>query len=127
MSFVKRHAAVLAVAVSCLGLGAGASAIASRRGQHDVDSQRGARGQSGRAQGWQRELRRAVHGELVIHTKKGFVDRHASTAASSSRCSGDVADPARGDQEGDLQDGHADHPVGRPRAQQRPALDAVER
>jgi hypothetical protein len=72
MSFVTRHARILAVAVSCLGVGAGASAIASA-GANTASSPHTAKPAAKVARsGWQRRLRRAVHGEFVIHTKKGF-------------------------------------------------------
>jgi hypothetical protein len=71
MSFVTRHARVLALAVSCLGVGAGASAIASAGAS--TTSTPGAKSAAKvRRQAGRGELRRAVHGEFVIHTKKGF-------------------------------------------------------
>jgi hypothetical protein len=72
MSFVTRHARVLALAVSCLGVGAGASAIASAGASTTATKTATPAAKVAARQGWQRELRRAVHGELVIHTKKGF-------------------------------------------------------
>jgi hypothetical protein len=72
MSFVNRHARVLAVAVSCLGVGAGASAIASAGASTTSTHSATPAANVAAHKGWQRELRRAVHGEFVIHTKKGF-------------------------------------------------------
>jgi hypothetical protein len=72
MSFVNRHARVLVVAVSCLGVGAGASAIASAGAGTTPTASAARSAKLAAHRGWQRELRRAVHGEFVIHTKKGF-------------------------------------------------------
>jgi hypothetical protein len=72
MSFVNRHARVLVVAVSCLGVGAGASAIASAGAGTTPTASAARPAKLAAHRGWQRELRRTVHGEFVIHTKKGF-------------------------------------------------------
>jgi hypothetical protein len=72
MSFVNRHARVLAVAVSCLGVGAGASAIAGAGASTTSTQGAAPAAKVAAGKGWQRELRRAVHGQFVIHTKKGF-------------------------------------------------------
>ena len=75
MSFVKRHGRTLAVAVSCLGVGAGASAIASA-GASTTSSSKAATPAAKtarlKARGLRGEMRRAVQGEFVIHTKTGF-------------------------------------------------------
>lgn len=73
MSFVKRHARVLAVAVGCLGVGAGASAIASAGASTPTTKAPAAKAQTVARRGLARRLRRAVHGDLVVHTRKGFV------------------------------------------------------
>jgi hypothetical protein len=67
MSFVKRHVRVLTVAVGCLGLGAGASAIASAGASTTPSTATHAGHRGARA-----ELRRAVHGDVVVYTKQGF-------------------------------------------------------
>ncbi len=73
MSFIHRHARTLAVAVSCLGVGAGASAIADA-GASTTSTTHATKPAAKAA--WARDrrglLRRAVQGQLVIHTKKGF-------------------------------------------------------
>lgn len=69
MSFIKRHARILAVAVSCLGLGAGASAIAAA-GAGTTSSAKPAK--AARV-GIRARLRDAVHADLVVHTRTGFV------------------------------------------------------
>jgi hypothetical protein len=73
MSFVKRHARLLAVAVGCLGVGAGASAIASAGASTPSAKSATAKSASvaGR-RGAAAVLRRAVHGDLVVHTRQGF-------------------------------------------------------
>jgi hypothetical protein len=72
MSFVTRHARVLAVAVSCLGVGAAASAIASAGASTTATKAATPAAKVAAGKGWRREFRRAVHGELVVHTKNGF-------------------------------------------------------
>ena len=72
MSLVNRHAKILAVAVSCLGVGAGASAIAGAGASTPSTQSPAPAAKAAARKGWPRELRRAVHGEFVIHTKKGF-------------------------------------------------------
>lgn len=69
MSFVKRHARLLAVAVGCLGLGAGASAIASAGASPPAKP---AKATAAAHRGARAMLRRAVHGDLVVNTPQGF-------------------------------------------------------
>lgn len=73
MSLITRHARTLAVAVGCLGVGAGASAIASA-GASTTSTNHAATpaAKVARQRGLRGDLRRAVQGEFVIHTKKGF-------------------------------------------------------
>ena len=74
MAYLRRHARIALVAVICLALGAGASAIASagaanhtpRAGAHLGQYRFGLRGRGPRL------ARRAVHAELVVPTKQGF-------------------------------------------------------
>jgi len=74
MSLIAKHSRLLLVAVSCVALGAGASAIATAgasSGSAGKTAQRtGTR--SLRAGGVRRWSRRAVHGDLVIATRTGF-------------------------------------------------------
>jgi hypothetical protein len=78
MSFLRTHARLLAVAVSCLALGAGASVIASA-GAATTNSRSGATpaGKAAKAHPRARRAalrlaRGAVHVEAVVHTKSGF-------------------------------------------------------
>ncbi len=73
MSFLRSHFKLVAVAVSCVAIGAGASAIATAgaatpaagsSAAHAAHHHRAAKA----------VLARAVHGDLVIATKKGFVN-----------------------------------------------------
>ncbi|MDQ6729593.1 MAG: hypothetical protein M3022_04650 [Actinomycetota bacterium] len=76
MSFLRRHSRIAVVALSCVALGAGASAIASAgaatgstaRAAHAHGRHHGLRGRGLR---W---ARRAVHADLVVPTKQGFVN-----------------------------------------------------
>jgi len=76
MSFLRRHTRIAVVALSCVALGAGASAIASAgaatgtaaKAAHAHGRHHGLRGHGMR---W---ARRAVHAELVVPTKQGFVN-----------------------------------------------------
>jgi hypothetical protein len=69
MSFVKRHARLLAVAIACLGAGAGASAIASAGASTPATPTT----VTAAHRGMRAPLRHAVQGELVVHTRDGFV------------------------------------------------------
>lgn len=76
MSFLRRHSRIAVVALSCVALGAGASAIASAgaatgttaKAPHAHGAHHGLRGRGMR---W---ARRAVHAQLVVPTKQGFVN-----------------------------------------------------
>jgi hypothetical protein len=71
MSFLRSHFKLVAVALSCVAVGAAASAIATAGAATPAagSSARAAhRGRAARA-----VLMRAVHGNLVLATKKGFV------------------------------------------------------
>lgn len=81
MSFIRRHTKIFAVALSCLGLGAAGSAIASAGAASSSSATAGATGSAGAARvaavdraAWRRAFLRshAVHGDLVIYTKHGF-------------------------------------------------------
>jgi hypothetical protein len=75
MSFLRRHSRIALVAICCIGLGAGASAIASAGAAtgssapraHEHGAKKYERGLRGLA-------RRAVHANLVVATKHGFVN-----------------------------------------------------
>ena len=76
MSFLRRHSRIAVVALSCVALGAGASAIASAGAGTQSTAKavhaRGAHnGLRGRGMRW---ARRAVHADLVVGTKQGFVN-----------------------------------------------------
>jgi hypothetical protein len=70
MSFLSRHSRILVVAITCAVIGAGASAIASAGASTSPTATGKAR--SARSMGLRRWERRAVQGELVLHTKQGF-------------------------------------------------------
>jgi hypothetical protein len=79
MSSIPRHWRLLSVAVCCLALGAGVSAIAtagaatSSAGKADSSAQAAKAGKAGRARaGGLRRLARAVQGSAVVRTKTGF-------------------------------------------------------
>ena len=77
MSSICRHWRVLAVAVCCVALGAGVSAIATAGATTSTTSASGGSGHAAgkrarlRARGLRR-LTRAVQGSAVVHTKNGF-------------------------------------------------------
>lgn len=73
MSFIKRHTRILAVAVSCLGVGAGASAIASAGANTPAAQTSTVQAHAAVRPGVAGRLRRAVHGDFVVPTRKGFV------------------------------------------------------
>ncbi|MEO8967746.1 MAG: hypothetical protein ABI355_09065 [Solirubrobacteraceae bacterium] len=91
MSFLRRHSRIAVVALSCIALGAGASAIASAgaatgstaNAAHAHGRHPGLRGRGLR---W---ARRAVHADLVVPTKQGFVnvtvDRGAVDSVSGNQ------------------------------------------
>jgi hypothetical protein len=91
MSFLRRHSRIAVVAFSCLALGAGASAIASAGAATGTTAKtphaHGAhQGLKGRGMRW---ARRAVHADLVVGTKQGFVnvtvDRGAVDSVSGNQ------------------------------------------
>jgi hypothetical protein len=69
MSFIRRNARLLVVAVCCVALGAGVSAIATAGAR--TGSQAPAR--HARVRALRRLRLRAVHGTVVVHTRQGFV------------------------------------------------------
>ena len=77
MSSIRRHWHLLAVAVCCVALGVGISAITSAGAAPSTASATGASGHPAvkragiRARGLRR-LSRAVQGSAVVHTKNGF-------------------------------------------------------
>jgi hypothetical protein len=86
MTFIRKHSRLLTVAVTCVALGAGASAIATAGAASSGSAQSAPTGQSGsqpttpvmptralRAGRLRRLAGRAVHGSVVLHTKRGFV------------------------------------------------------
>jgi len=73
MSFLTRHVRTLSVALVCLGAGAGAGAIASA-GASTTSASHPATQSAKAHRSWARSAAaRAVHGDLVVYTKKGFV------------------------------------------------------
>jgi len=78
MSFIRRHTKFLAVALSCLGLGAAGSTIAAAGAAPSSSSATSGAATAGAAKvnraAWRRAFLRshAVHGDLVIYTKNGF-------------------------------------------------------
>ena len=72
MSHILKHSRLLLVAVCCVALGAGASMIAGAgaatsakthaKGHHSHHAKKGGLGR----------ITRAVHGDVVVHTKAGF-------------------------------------------------------
>jgi hypothetical protein len=76
MSLLRRHSRIALVAISCIALGAGASAIASAgaaTGATTGTSAPSAHQHAGRGKGLRQLARRAVHADLVVATKQGFV------------------------------------------------------
>jgi hypothetical protein len=75
MSLMRTHAKLIGVAASCAALGAGASAIASAGAATSSPAQSvsGAKAGHHRGLGARRLLGRAVHGDVVVATKTGFV------------------------------------------------------
>jgi len=76
MSFLRRHTRIAVVALSCVALGAGASAIASAGAATGTTAKAAHahgrhHGLDGRGMRW---ARRAVHAQLVVPTKQGFVN-----------------------------------------------------
>ncbi len=73
MMFIRNHLRLVLVATSCLAIGAGASAIASAGASTGAAATPGASHASHARHARHRSLHRAVHGDLVVHTKAGFV------------------------------------------------------
>lgn len=71
MSRLFTHSRLLIVAVCCVALGAGVSAIASA-GAATSSSAKSHAGRAGHHRGLARFGGRAVHGDVVVATKKGF-------------------------------------------------------
>jgi hypothetical protein len=78
MSSVPKHSRLLLVAVCCVALGAGVSAITSAGAAPNSGHSSGGRSGSGAAKrslrhgGLRRLAVRAVHGDVVVRTKAGF-------------------------------------------------------
>ncbi len=81
MSSIRKHSRLVLVAASCAVIGAGASVIASAGaatgGSAPAAHQRGAFGHRGAGFEHRARLRhlimRAVHGDVVVKTKQGFI------------------------------------------------------
>jgi hypothetical protein len=86
MTSIRKHSRLLIVGITCVVLGAGASAIATAGAASSGSSKTATGGQSAnqlttpvmpararRAGGLRRLAGRAVHGSVVLHTKRGFV------------------------------------------------------
>jgi hypothetical protein len=71
MSFIRTHGRLLIVALSCVALGAGVSAVASAGAATGSSAHPRAAAHPGALR---RFAARAVHGVVVVHTKGGFVD-----------------------------------------------------
>ena len=71
MSRILRHSRLMIVAVCCIALGAGISAIASAGAATNTAGHAGRAGHHG---GLRRFAARAVHGDLVVATKTGFAN-----------------------------------------------------
>jgi hypothetical protein len=71
MSFLRQHSRLLLVAVSCLALGAGASAIATAGAATSAAHARGHHGLRGAV--LRRVARHAVQGSVLLATRTGFV------------------------------------------------------
>lgn len=75
MPFIRRHFQLTAVGVCCLAIGAGAGAVGTAGAASSqparVSSHPHHRGL--RAGAVRRFARRSVHGDLIVHTKQGFV------------------------------------------------------
>jgi hypothetical protein len=73
MSLITTRPRVLALGVACAAAGAGAGTVAAAGASTGHRSPSGAHAAHvGHARGLIRLLRRSVHGELTIHTAKGF-------------------------------------------------------
>jgi GTPase involved in cell partitioning and DNA repair len=72
MSSIRKHSRLLLVAVCCVALGAGVSAIASAGAATGGTGKVSAATKRTRAVGLKRLAARAVSGDIVVHTKAGF-------------------------------------------------------
>ena len=76
MSSIRTHRRLLSVAVCCVALGAGVSAIATAGAATSTAGKAGTPGRAGQAgkvrAGGLRRLARAVQGSAVVRTKTGF-------------------------------------------------------
>jgi len=74
MSSLRKHSRLLVVAVVCVALGGGASAIATAGAASNSPAKAAAKGHAklGRRGGLRRFATRAVDGSVVIRTKAGF-------------------------------------------------------
>ena len=113
MSFIHKHARLLLVAASCVALGAGASAIATA-GAATNHPAHGAKGHTAKARSGRRLAARAVHGDLIVPTKTGFI-AVAFDRGTVKSVSGQQLTLTEGTRHGRLQDGHAHDPDHRPR------------
>jgi hypothetical protein len=75
MSFIRKHSRLVLVAITCAVMGAGASAIAAAGASTGSSAKAGKAGKTGKqdGHGLRRLAARSVHGDLVVHTKQGFV------------------------------------------------------
>lgn len=75
MSFIRRHLQLTAVGVCCLAIGAGAGVVGTAGAASSQPARATSRHQHGafRALAVHRLARRAVHGDLIVATKQGFV------------------------------------------------------
>ncbi|MGI8411827.1 MAG: hypothetical protein ACR2LV_03785 [Solirubrobacteraceae bacterium] len=71
MTFLRNHLRLLLVGTSCLAAGVGASAIASAGAAPSPSA--AATASAAHVRHHRALLHRAVHGDLVVHTKAGFV------------------------------------------------------
>ncbi len=97
MKLGQSHLKLLAVAASCVAIGAAISAIASAgaattaaaHGTKAAGAHRRGNAQRGNARGVRHVVRRAVHAELVVGTKSGFAkvtfDRGSVQAVSGQQ------------------------------------------
>jgi hypothetical protein len=78
VSHILKHSRLLLVAICCAALGAGASVIAGAGATtsapaHAKTNQKASRGARAKQRGGLRRIAlRAVHGDVVVHTKAGF-------------------------------------------------------
>jgi hypothetical protein len=74
MSFLRRQWKLFAIGASCTAIGAGASVIASAGAATNPATNTAAKPAGhGARTGHRHLLGRAVHGDLIVHTKAGFV------------------------------------------------------